>query len=57
VSQVVFGEVRGKVSFRFEDLGEKILKNIAEPIRVYRVSAPASTVSQLPRGLDPMFAE
>jgi adenylate cyclase len=51
VSQVVFGQVRGKVSFRFEDLGEKILKNIADPIRVYRLSAPASTVSQLPRGL------
>jgi adenylate cyclase len=50
VSQVVFGQVRGKVGFRFEDLGEKILKNIVEPVRVYRLSAPAPA-DQLPLGL------
>jgi adenylate cyclase len=50
VSQIVFGQVRGKVGFRFEDLGEKPLKNIAEPVRVYRrtVSAPAAELP--PRG-------
>ena len=28
---------RGKVGFDYEDLGEQTLKNIAKPIRVYRV--------------------
>ncbi len=51
VSQVVFGQVRGKVDFRFEDLGEKLLKNIAEPVRVYRLSAPAARADQFPRSL------
>jgi adenylate cyclase len=37
VSQTVFNHVRGKVSLGFEDLGDKQLKNITEPVRVYRV--------------------
>ncbi len=39
VSQTVFSHIQAKVNLRFEDLGERSLKNIAEPIRVYRVSA------------------
>jgi adenylate cyclase len=39
VSQTVFSHVRAKVDLRFHDLGEQSLKNIAESIRVYRVSA------------------
>jgi adenylate cyclase len=39
VSQTVFAHVRGKVEFGFEDLGEQVLKNMAERVRVYRVSA------------------
>ncbi len=35
LSQAVFNHVRGKVSHDFEDLGEKALKNILEPVRVY----------------------
>ncbi|MEO3431299.1 adenylate/guanylate cyclase domain-containing protein [Pelagibius sp. CAU 1746] len=38
VSQHVVGQVKGKVDFGFEDLGNQHVKNIAEPIRVYRVS-------------------
>ena len=38
VSQTVFSHVRGKVQLGFEDLGEQNLKNMAEPVRVYRVS-------------------
>ena len=44
VSQTVFSHVKGKVKLDFEDLGEQKLKNMAEPVRVYRVSgttAPA----------------
>lgn len=45
VSQTVFSHVKGKIKLDFEDLGEQKLKNIAEPVRVYRVHggiAPAS---------------
>jgi len=51
VSQVVFGQVRGKVGFRFEDLGEKALKNFAEPLHVYRLSASVATADRLPHGV------
>ncbi len=38
VSRTVFDHAKGKVAAVFEDLGEKELKNIAEPVRVFRVS-------------------
>jgi TolB-like protein len=38
VSQTVFNHVRGKVQVGFDDLGEKSLKNMSEPVRVYRVA-------------------
>ena len=37
ISGTVFNHVRGKVKFGFEDLGERQLKNIAEPVHVYRL--------------------
>jgi adenylate cyclase len=37
VSRVVRDQVRDKLDFAFEDLGEQALKNIARPLRVYRV--------------------
>ncbi len=36
VSRTVFNHVKGKVELGFEDLGEQEVKNIREPIRVYR---------------------
>ena len=42
VSQTVFNHVRGKVSLGFEDFGEQVLKNMAEPVRVYRVTSTSS---------------
>jgi adenylate cyclase len=45
VSQTVFNHVRGKVPFEFEDLGEQSLKNMAEPVRVYRVSGLTAVTS------------
>ena len=38
VSQTVFSHVKGKTKLKFEDMGERNLKNMAEPVRVYRVS-------------------
>jgi adenylate cyclase len=37
VSRVVRDQVRDKLDFGFEDLGERQVKNIARPVRVYRV--------------------
>ena len=37
VSQTVHDHVRDRLSFVFEDLGEQEVKNIARPVRVYRV--------------------
>lgn len=37
VSGDAYRQVRGKVEVAFEDLGEQALKNVAEPVRVYRV--------------------
>ena len=47
VSRTVVDHAKGKVDLAFEDLGEQALKNIPEPIRVYRVpirAAGADTV-------------
>ena len=38
VSRTVHDQVRDKLSFGFEDLGEQTVKNIAHPIGVHRVS-------------------
>jgi TolB-like protein len=45
VSQTVFSHVKGKTKLDFEDLGERNLKNLVEPVRVYRVSGAASVAS------------
>ena len=37
VSRTVFDHVKGKVDFGFEDLGAQRVKNVAEPVSVYRV--------------------
>ena len=38
VSRNVYDQVRDKLSFGFEDMGEQIVKNIARPIGVHRIS-------------------
>ncbi len=45
VSRTVFNHAKGKVPATFEDLGEQELKNIAEPVRVFRVSMESETTS------------
>ena len=37
VSGSVYDQVRGKLPFSFEDLGERQVKNIERPVRMYRV--------------------
>src|SRR5262249_5907861 len=50
LSQAVFDHVRGKVQIALQDLGEQSLKNMAEPVRVYRVSG--TTAHPVPRKTD-----
>ena len=49
VSSVVYDQVRDKLSFGFDDMGEQSVKNIARPIGVHRISlaeAAPLTVNQ-----------
>jgi adenylate cyclase len=52
VSRTVRNEVRDKLPFGFEDLGEQAVKNIARPLRVFRVSwgAPGASGGQTGAG-------
>ena len=43
VSSTVYEHVRDRLSFTFEDLGEQQVKNIARPVRVYRVRPENTT--------------
>lgn len=45
VSRVVYEQVRDKLNFAFEDLGEQTVKNIARPIGVHRVSIVDQTAA------------
>jgi len=53
VAGTVFDHVRGKVSLNFADLGEQKVKNIDQPVQVYRValdgSADAGPAADSPR--------
>jgi adenylate cyclase len=50
VSGAVYEQVRRKVRLRFDDLGDQPMKNIEQPIRVYRVQRNAGAESPLPAG-------
>ena len=39
LSDDAYRQVRGKIEAEFEDLGERDLKNVAEPVRIYRITA------------------
>ena len=53
VSRVVRDQVRDKLDFAFEDLGEQQVKNIARPVRVYRVRDTGSAVKSLSTPMQP----
>jgi adenylate cyclase len=48
VSGVVHDQVRDKLDIAFEDVGEQQLKNIARPVRVYRVRLNATAAKSAP---------
>jgi TolB-like protein/Tfp pilus assembly protein PilF len=58
-----YRQVRGKIEADFEDLGEREVKNLSEPIRVYSIASAASAptvtpsaVASLPRPDKPTIA-
>jgi adenylate cyclase len=48
VSATAHDQVRGKLPIAFEPMGEQAVKNIAEPIRVYRLVLPAPPAASGP---------
>ncbi len=52
VTQAVYEQVSDRVAIRFEDLGEKSLKNISRPVRVWRAMLDEGTAS-LGAGMEP----
>jgi len=48
VSNTVYDQVRDRLPFVFEDLGEQQVKNIARPVRVYRVRDAATKTTSTP---------
>ena len=46
VSETVVSHVRGKVTFGFEDLGEKKLKNIDGQVRIFKVSGSRAAATR-----------
>jgi adenylate cyclase len=48
VSDLVYRSVQGKLDLPFEDLGEITVKNIAKPVRVYRLNTAAKALPAEP---------
>ena len=48
VSRVVRDEVRDKLDIAFEDMGEQHVKNIARPVRVFRIRASTAVAAPAP---------
>jgi adenylate cyclase len=45
VSSAIHDEVRHRLGLAFEDMGERVLKNIDRPVRVWRWTAPGAAIS------------
>jgi adenylate cyclase len=54
ISRVVRDQIRDKLSYAFEDMGEQSIKNIARPVRVYAMSVAA--VADRPGARRPLCA-
>jgi adenylate cyclase len=55
ISGTVYDQVQDKLGLEYESLGEKEVKNIAKPIRVYRVLSSSGAASQVePASVDRM---
>jgi adenylate cyclase len=59
VSGAVYDQADGKLEATFEDLGEQIVKNIAKPVRVYRVRDATKSIasSELQHAEEPVLSD
>jgi len=48
VSGTVFEQVKGKIDISFQDMGPQTVKNIAEPVRAYKIVLQRSTSGDAP---------
>src|SRR5271165_7144915 len=53
ISGAAYDHVRGRIDADFVDLGEKALKNIVRPVRVYAVKTGSGSVAQTPSAAAP----
>ena len=48
ISGKVYEEINGRIEVACQDIGEQQLKNIARPVRIYRVNPSRATVASIP---------
>jgi adenylate cyclase len=53
ISETAYAQVKNKLALGYECIGEQAVKNIAEPVRVYRVRPEPVSVPLAPRGGEP----
>jgi class 3 adenylate cyclase/outer membrane protein OmpA-like peptidoglycan-associated protein len=53
ISQAVRDQVRDKLDLAFEDMGERRVKNITRPVRVYRIPVASNAVMQVSESTRP----
>src|SRR5271165_79563 len=53
LSGTAYDHVRGRIDAHFADLGEKDLKNIAQPVRVYAVKIGSASAAPAPSASEP----
>jgi adenylate cyclase len=56
VSGNAFEQIRGKTKFAFDDLGDRTLKNIERPVRLYAVRGASSPATTTTEAVSTMFA-
>jgi TolB-like protein/class 3 adenylate cyclase/Flp pilus assembly protein TadD len=49
ISGGVYDQVRDKLNLPFEDIGEQTVKNIARPVRAFRISTSSGQKAELPK--------
>jgi adenylate cyclase len=57
LSGSAFEQVRGKTEFAFDDLGEKSLKNIDRPVRIYAARRLGDTTAASPGTKEPLLLD
>jgi TolB-like protein/class 3 adenylate cyclase len=57
VSSTVYDQVRGKLPFTFEDMGERQVKNIEQPVRIYQLHIPSASANVSPLARRPALTD